>query len=184
MIHDHRVIQHRNEASAPWTRTVVFDAAIASLEANKVDVADGDKPYGYALLSGEGIMSGLVIPYGTEENTVCEGNDARLSDARVPMGDATGDLSGEYPAPTVAGLQGDALDATEPDGFIKRDYRNEVWESVPYGESRNTVLEGVQAERLESLERITRLLIYDLTNQRVRLLPELVQQIGYLEKTI
>jgi hypothetical protein len=40
--------------------------------------------------------------------------DARLSDSRSPNGSATGDLSGTYPAPSVAKLQGYSVSATSP----------------------------------------------------------------------
>lgn len=40
--------------------------------------------------------------FGTTAGTVTEGNDPRLSDARVPKGNAGGDLTGSYPNPVIA----------------------------------------------------------------------------------
>jgi len=39
---------------------------------------------------------------GTTSDTVCAGNDSRLSDSRTPTGSAGGSLAGTYPSPTLA----------------------------------------------------------------------------------
>jgi hypothetical protein len=45
-----------------------------------------------------------AVPYGTGDCTICQGNDPRLSDFRVPTGKAGGQLAGLFPNPEVVGI--------------------------------------------------------------------------------
>ena len=52
-------------------------------------LANKDHPGGYVGLSTSGVISGNIIPYGNQANTVCEGNDPRLSNPRAPTAHAS-----------------------------------------------------------------------------------------------
>ena len=68
---------------------------------------------GNALIGGgtSGTVA-LAVNFGTSGFSACIGNDARLSDARIPTGSASGDLAGSYPSPQVAAVHSSGTQLT------------------------------------------------------------------------
>ncbi|UOF00994.1 tail fiber domain-containing protein [Bdellovibrio reynosensis] len=81
----------------------------------------------------------IGISVGTSAGTVAAGNDARFTDARVPMGTAGGDLSGTYPNPSVAKIQTIAVSAVAPTNgqFFKYNGTNWIGSAIAMSDVTN-----------------------------------------------
>jgi hypothetical protein len=76
--------------------------------------SEKDAASGYAGLSAASKLAGTQQTYGTGVNTACQGNDARLSDARTPTAHATSHQNAGGDEISVAGLSGLLADDQTP----------------------------------------------------------------------
>lgn len=96
-----------------------------------------------------------VVPYGTKDQTICRGDDTRLSDPRLPLGKAGGQLAGSFPNPNVVGITDCANRSlqigTIPDGSLLT-CRNGKIDGINPSSRRTIVM--VLNEKVETLEEI------------------------------
>ncbi|WP_413613227.1 beta strand repeat-containing protein [Bdellovibrio sp. HCB-110] len=109
-----------NEFSS-WNGTAFVCAPVTGASGGTVtNVTSGNS---YVTITNNTSTPLVTLNVGTTAGTVAAGDDARFTDARVPMGTAGGDLGGSYPNPSVGKIQGVVISAAAPTNghFLKFD---------------------------------------------------------------
>ncbi|GEM_PF-5507172 len=107
--------------------------AIPSAPVESVAGKTGTVTLSTADISGLGSSATMNVAASGDASAgeVVKGNDSRLTNDRVPTGGAGGDLSGSYPNPSVAKIQGRSVETTAPtDGQVLLwDNGNTTWKA-------------------------------------------------------
>lgn len=109
VLNDFLGVSHNNDGTLKQAQV---SAAGAELAANK------GQSNGYAPLNGSMQVPYTFMPVGTTASTLAAGDDSRIVGALQPGSAAGGDLSGTYPNPTVAKVNGVTVTGTPTSGMV------------------------------------------------------------------
>lgn len=109
VLNDFLDVSHNSDGSL---KTAQVAAAGVEVTSNK------SQPGGYAPLDGSSKVPIANLPVGATSTTVAAGNDSRITGAIQSGGAASGDLSGTYPGPTVAKINGVSIGGTAASGKV------------------------------------------------------------------
>ena len=137
ILNDFLEVAHESDGTL---KTSSVSAAGAELASNKGAAS------GYAPLNGASKVPAANLPVGTTSGTVAAGDDSRITGALQTGSSAGGDLSGTYPNPTVAKINGVTVSGTAASGKLLtatsasaaswQDPTNNAWQfnvkSAPY----------------------------------------------------
>ncbi|HHT9120341.1 MAG TPA: hypothetical protein ACFYD3_07350, partial [Candidatus Hypogeohydataceae bacterium YC41] len=106
---DPRNTNARTPTAHKTTHTTGGTDALAPSDIGAEAIANKNTLNGYAGLDVSGKLAGSQIPYGNTAGTACQGNDARLSDARTPTAHKTTHASGGSDPVTPSDIGAEAI---------------------------------------------------------------------------
>lgn len=104
------------QTPAAHTHVIANVTSLQTVLDGKQALSEKDAASGYAGLSAGSKLAGSQQTYGSATNTACEGNDARLSDARVPLTHNIVTAHNGFPGGTSTFLRADGTFASPGGG--------------------------------------------------------------------